>query len=242
MAISLQFSRLILGACPRIENLLQKSWICAIFRFFSSNRVAILLKKAKNRPKSSSPSLRFLFSDKLLGACPRTENLLQKSWICAIFCFFSSNRATILLTKAKNSPKPSFPSLRFLFSDKLLVLFFLASCQSHEDLEALKIEQGRTLFHQVHIGKNNVIGCISCHSLNSNEQTVGPSLLFLHLRAGKLVAGQTAREYIRESITNPDAYIVSGYTPAVMFRHYQSELSAAEIDALVEFLVTLNPK
>ena len=32
-----------LGACPIIENLLQKSWICAIFRFFSSNRAILLL-------------------------------------------------------------------------------------------------------------------------------------------------------------------------------------------------------
>ena len=57
-----------LGACPRIENLLQKSWICAISRFFSSNRTIILLKKAKNRPKPSFPSSRSLFSNKLLFA------------------------------------------------------------------------------------------------------------------------------------------------------------------------------
>ena len=56
----------ILGACPRIDNLLQKSWICAIFRFFSANSGAILLRKPENSPKSIFPSLRFLFSDKLL--------------------------------------------------------------------------------------------------------------------------------------------------------------------------------
>ncbi|HFC30562.1 MAG TPA: hypothetical protein ENJ44_05920 [Oceanospirillales bacterium] len=56
----------------------------------------------------------------VLGACRRIENLLQKSWICAISRFFSSNRATILFKKAKNCPKPNFPSLRFLFLDKLL--------------------------------------------------------------------------------------------------------------------------
>ena len=56
-----------LGACPRIDNLLQKSWICAISRFFSANSGAILLKKSKNSPKSNFPSLRFLFLDKLLG-------------------------------------------------------------------------------------------------------------------------------------------------------------------------------
>ena len=55
-----------LGAYPRIDNLLQKSWICAISRFSSANSGAILLEKPKNIPKSNFPSLRFLFSDKLL--------------------------------------------------------------------------------------------------------------------------------------------------------------------------------
>ncbi len=31
------------------------------------------------------PSLRFLFSDSLLGACPRIEGLLQQSWIRPYF-------------------------------------------------------------------------------------------------------------------------------------------------------------
>ncbi len=38
-----------------------------------------------------------------------------------LFSAFSrQNSGTILLKKPKNSPKPNFPSLRFLFSDKLL--------------------------------------------------------------------------------------------------------------------------
>ncbi len=60
-----------------------------------------------------------------LGACPRIGNLFQKSWICAISRFFSANSGAILLKKSKNSPKPIFPSLRFLFSDKLLAMTLL---------------------------------------------------------------------------------------------------------------------
>jgi len=60
------------GVCPRIGNLLQKSWICALFRYISSNRVTILLKITKNIPKPSFPSLRFLFSDTLLGNLQQT--------------------------------------------------------------------------------------------------------------------------------------------------------------------------
>jgi len=47
--------------------------------------VTILLKKSKNSPKSSFPSLRFLFSDKLLGACPRIEAYYRKPGFGAIF-------------------------------------------------------------------------------------------------------------------------------------------------------------
>ncbi len=59
-----------------------------------------------------------------LGACPRTDNLLQKKWICAFFRFFSANGRAILLKKAINRPKPNFFSSQFLFLGKLLVLLF----------------------------------------------------------------------------------------------------------------------
>lgn len=116
-----------------------------------------------------------------------------------------------------------------------LVLMMFSAC----DNKQAQIERGEKLFHEVHIGKTNVIGCISCHSLKPDIETVGPSLYAIGLRADKLVQGMNAQEYLSESITNPDAYIVSGYTPAVMFAHYQSELSEDEIESLVVFLSKL---
>jgi cytochrome c peroxidase len=117
----------------------------------------------------------------------------------------------------------------------ICVLTFIAACSDKNQ----NIEQGKILFHQVHIGKNNVIGCISCHSLNLQIQTVGPSLSGLGLRAGKLVTNMSATEYIKQSIINPDAYIVSGYAPATMFAHYKTELTDIEINSLVAFLQSL---
>ncbi len=84
-----------------------------------------------------------------------------------------------------------------------------------------------------------MVGCISCHSLKTDVTTVGPSLYGINLRADKLVAGLTAQQYIKESIINPDAYLVSGYEPAVMFAHYKQELSEAEINAIVAYLLNL---
>lgn len=113
----------------------------------------------------------------------------------------------------------------------------LQACQS---IESQSIEQGKKLFNQVHIGKNNVIGCISCHSLKPEIATVGPSLFGLNLRAEYLVPNLNAQQYIKQSIINPDAYIVSGYSPAIMFAHYEDELTQEEIDALVQYLRKLN--
>lgn len=118
----------------------------------------------------------------------------------------------------------------------ITTIFILASCSSKENKA---IENGRILFNQVHTGNNNVIGCISCHSLKPNIKTVGPTLFKIGLRADKMIKGLNAKEYLKQSIINPDAFIVSGYSPAIMFSHYQSELSVVEVDNLVSYLQSL---
>ena len=58
-----------IGACPGIEYLLRKSHFGQISRSFSLNRHAIRLKCSKNLTQNGVPSLRPLFSDRLLLAC-----------------------------------------------------------------------------------------------------------------------------------------------------------------------------
>jgi len=124
---------------------------------------------------------------------------------------------------------------------RIILLLFIAtlgvvltSCSSDDEVDAIK--QGKILFNQKHIGKNKVIGCVACHSIKPGQIIVGPSLAGLSLRAPYLVPGMTAKEYIQESIVNPDAYIVEGFLPATMFSHYQEELSPDEIRHLVSYL------
>jgi len=115
----------------------------------------------------------------------------------------------------------------------LISVFLLSSCsQSLSDYE-----KGEILFNKTHVGQNNVIGCISCHSLSLETKTVGPSLFMIGKRADKMVKGLSAQQYIKQSIINPDAYIVNGYTPAVMFAHYSDELDESQIDNLVLFIL-----
>jgi len=78
--------------------------------------------------------------------------------------------------------------------------------------------------------------CSSCHS-TGDDTIVGPGLAGIADRAGTRVAGQSVDAYLRESIINPNAFIVDGY-PAVMPGWEQ--LGTESIEALVTYLKTLD--
>lgn len=98
---------------------------------------------------------------------------------------------------------------------------------------------GETMFAQPTIGENNAPGCITCHSLEPDVVIVGPSQAGLATRAETRVPGQTAEEYIRNSIINPDEHVVDGFAPGVMYQHYATDLTEEQIDDLVAYTLTL---
>jgi cytochrome c oxidase subunit II len=89
--------------------------------------------------------------------------------------------------------------------------------------------QGR----QVFIGS----GCSGCHALKDANAAgqVGPGLDGIGTRAASTVPGQSTEEYIRTSIIVPAEHVVSGYQP-IMPATYDTSLSEAELNALVEYL------
>jgi cytochrome c oxidase subunit 2 len=89
-------------------------------------------------------------------------------------------------------------------------------------------EQGAKLFASE--------GCGGCHAFTpaGTDAQVGPSLDDLTAAAQK--AGQPLAEYVRQSIVEPDAFVVSGYQPGVMPKTFGESLSDEEIDALVAYL------
>ena len=104
--------------------------------------------------------------------------------------------------------------------------------------------RGEALFKQATIG--GAPGCASCHSLQPGQKLVGPSLAGIATRAEQTIASpnykgkaKTAEEYIRESIVDPNAYVVEGFPPNVMYGNYGKDLSAQQIADLVAFLMTL---
>jgi hypothetical protein len=94
---------------------------------------------------------------------------------------------------------------------------------------------GQELFEQRLIGTRG--GCTSCHSLEPDTVLVGPSLAGVASRAVDRIPGMSAGEYLRQSLINPDVYIVEGFSGGQMPGDW--DLTAEQIDSLVDYLLTL---
>jgi mono/diheme cytochrome c family protein len=78
-------------------------------------------------------------------------------------------------------------------------------------------------------------GCTGCHSREGvSEGFVGPDLTALADRAGDRVEGLSAEEYVRQSVLDPQTYIVDGYGEQMPVL----PVDDAELNALVEFLLS----
>jgi len=129
----------------------------------------------------------------------------------------------------------------------LLISLLLVSCgngTSSPEGEKAELaadpQRGDELFKMSVIGPNSAPGCITCHSLEEGVTIVGPSLAMVASRAESRVPELSAYEYLRESIIDPDAYIVDGFPQGVMYPSYANNLSENEVSDLVTFLLTLN--
>lgn len=96
---------------------------------------------------------------------------------------------------------------------------------------------GEKLFKQTVTGDQ--AGCITCHSLDAGVVIVGPSMNGIASRAGSTVSGMSAEDYLRESILDPDAYLVQGFPAGTMPQVWGDELTSEQIDQLIAFLQTL---
>lgn len=100
---------------------------------------------------------------------------------------------------------------------------------SPEDLED-PVARGELVF------LNN--GCGGCHTIdNLSTGNVGPILTEIGTVAGTRVEGQSAEEYIRISILQPNEYVVEGFPENVMLQTFGETLSQQELDDLVAFLL-----
>ncbi len=118
----------------------------------------------------------------------------------------------------------------YLIATLLIVSIFLAACGGGGETGGdADVQAGKDLFSQTVIGSQ--AGCITCHSLTEGEVIVGPSMAGIGTRGNA--------DYIRESILEPNAVVVEGFTPDMMPNVWGTELEAQQIDQLVAYLLTL---
>jgi len=91
---------------------------------------------------------------------------------------------------------------------------------------------------------NAGMGCVACHNLNENQTPsnigpVGPHQGNLHETAKTRVDGQSAEEYVYESIVNPGAYVVDGYAGS-MPGDFAERMSEEEIRGLAAWMLDPN--
>lgn len=99
-------------------------------------------------------------------------------------------------------------------------------------------QNGKLLFETFQEAAN--YACSTCHSADSEEKLVGPSLLNIKETALTRVAGQGAAEYLYNSIINPDEYLVEGYDAELMPENWTDIYSNIEIFDIVAYLLTLS--
>jgi cytochrome c551/c552 len=97
---------------------------------------------------------------------------------------------------------------------------------------------GKELFHQTTI--ESAPGCMTCHSTRPDKVIVGPSLAGIANRAGVRVTGQTAEDYLHNSILDPNLYVVDGFSSGLMYQNYKNVLTDEQISDLIAYLSTLD--
>jgi len=105
-----------------------------------------------------------------------------------------------------------------------------AANNSSSGQTSAQIEAGRKIFQA---------NCSACHATEGEQVIVGPSMVGLMNRAGSIVDGMDAQAYIQQSITDPGAYIHTGFQN-LMPATYSNVLSQEELDALTAYLMTFN--
>jgi len=81
--------------------------------------------------------------------------------------------------------------------------------------------------------------CNTCHSLEAGQTVVGPSLATIGAEASSRVSGQSAEDYLSESVTDPNAHVVDGFSANLMPATYKGQLTEEQIADLVAYMMTL---
>lgn len=102
------------------------------------------------------------------------------------------------------------------------------------------VKRGEQLYNQSTLGSKSAEGCVSCHNYDeaAGDDDKAPYTAGTAARAESRVPGLTAEEYIKESIVEPNAYVVEGFNEGDMYQTWVEELSEQQMADLVAYLLT----
>ncbi len=80
-------------------------------------------------------------------------------------------------------------------------------------------------------------GCSGCHTLAKADAngTTGPDL-DKQLESDAKAAGKPLREFVRQSIIEPDAFVAKGYSSGLMPKDFGDKLSPEQLKTLVDYV------
>jgi mono/diheme cytochrome c family protein len=123
--------------------------------------------------------------------------------------------------------------MKFLIIISVMLALTLAACGA----DGPPSDAGEELFARSIL--DDQPGCITCHSLESDVIIIGPSVTGIASRAGDMVSGMSAEEYLKQSIVDPNAYLVPGFPQDTMPPVWGERLSEKQVDELVAYMMTL---
>lgn len=98
-------------------------------------------------------------------------------------------------------------------------------------------ERGQEIFNTFQTMAN--FACSNCHLVDSESMLIGPGLLNIGQRAATREDGLSATDYIRQSILEPNAYVVEGYTANLMPQNFADIFTEQDLSDLIAYLMTL---
>ena len=91
-------------------------------------------------------------------------------------------------------------------------------------------------------GQGAATACFTCHTISGLSETglLGPDLTHIGTDAANRQPGVSAEDYLRHSITDPEAFVAEGVeraVPGLMLPALTAGLTDEDVDALVAFLM-----
>jgi cytochrome c len=125
-----------------------------------------------------------------------------------------------------------------MYCAALLTAVLLAACGGAAPGDP---QAGRQLFNgEIALDDPAATACSQCHSAEPGGiSSLGTNLSNIGNRSATTVPGQSAEEYLRTSILDPDAFLAGNFQDGLMYRRYGNALTPQQINDLVAYMLTL---